>query len=102
MLVPANIDASVLTESPVRVIDAFIDQLDLPALGFRTRNLQTLPSGNSYRLTLNLAKDFGIAGSCVEVAPMKENRRMSDLVFIITLRRQSIGPPYKRPAVQTR
>jgi hypothetical protein len=32
------VDDYVSSASPVRAIDAFVDSLDLPALGFKTRN----------------------------------------------------------------
>jgi transposase len=38
MLLPAAVDDCVSSASPVRAIDAFVDSLDLPALGFKTRN----------------------------------------------------------------
>ena len=38
MLLPAAVDDYVSSASPVRAIDAFVDSLDLPALGFKTRN----------------------------------------------------------------
>jgi transposase len=38
MLLPAAVDDYVSSASPVRAIDAFVDSLDLPSLGFTTRN----------------------------------------------------------------
>jgi len=38
MLLPAAVDDYVSSASPVRAIDAFVDSLDLPALGLKTRN----------------------------------------------------------------
>lgn len=38
MLLPPAIDDYVPAASPVRAIDAFVDSLDLPALGFKTRS----------------------------------------------------------------
>ncbi len=38
MLLPAAVDDYVSSASPVRAIDAFVDSLDLLALGFKTRN----------------------------------------------------------------
>lgn len=38
MLLPAAVDDYVSSASPVRAIDAFVDSLDLAALGFKTRN----------------------------------------------------------------
>jgi transposase len=38
MLLPAAVDDYVSSASPVRAIDAFVDSLDLPALGFKTRS----------------------------------------------------------------
>ena len=37
MLLPAAIDDYVSPASPVRAIDAFVDQLDLATLGFKVR-----------------------------------------------------------------
>jgi transposase len=37
MLLPAMVDDYVSPASPVRAIDAFVDQLDLVALGFKVR-----------------------------------------------------------------
>lgn len=37
MLLPAAVDDYISPASPVRAIDAFVDSLDLPALGFKTR-----------------------------------------------------------------
>jgi transposase len=37
MLLPAAVDDYVSAASPVRAIDAFVDSLDLPGLGFKTR-----------------------------------------------------------------
>ena len=42
MLLPASVDDYVSAESPVRVIDAFVDQLDLIDLGFKTRETNAL------------------------------------------------------------
>jgi transposase len=38
MLLPAAVDDYISPASPVRAIDAFVDSLDLPALGFKTRD----------------------------------------------------------------
>jgi transposase len=38
MLLPAAVDDCISPASPVRAIDAFVDSLDLPALGFKTRD----------------------------------------------------------------
>ncbi|MEJ6643045.1 MAG: hypothetical protein QNL33_07275, partial [Akkermansiaceae bacterium] len=38
MLLPASVDDYVSPESPIRVVDAFVDSLDLVDLGFKTRN----------------------------------------------------------------
>jgi transposase len=38
MLLPTAVDDYVSSASPVRAIDAFVDSLDLPALGFKTRD----------------------------------------------------------------
>lgn len=38
MLLPPAIDDYLPAASPVRAIDAFVDSLELPALGFKTRS----------------------------------------------------------------
>ena len=38
MLLPTAVDDYISPASPVRAIDAFVDSLDLPALGFKTRD----------------------------------------------------------------
>lgn len=38
MLLPAAVDDYISPASPVRAIDAFVESLDLPALGFKTRD----------------------------------------------------------------
>ena len=42
MLLPASVDDYVSPESPIRVVDAFVDSLDLVDLGFKTRTSDSL------------------------------------------------------------
>jgi len=46
ILYPAKLDDLVSDENPVRVIDAFVDSLELPQMGFKYANLDTTKAGH--------------------------------------------------------